>query len=122
MGSQLDLAQNRPGPEKFACGDLFPSLFKGKYNPSEVPTISRLIVISDEGLWKSVAPDSSEEKPEGCLAFRVAPAQRVGIPERIEPLGINTQPGSVLINLATFSFWYTSQKIVGRRRLWHVQT
>ena len=122
MGSQLDFAQNRPSPEKFVCGDLIPNLFKGKYDPSEVPTISRLIVVSDEGLWKSVQPDSSEEIPEGCPAFRVAPAQRVGIPERIEPLGINTQPGIVLKEFSDFSFWYTSKKIAGRRRAWYVQT
>ena len=54
---QLDFVQNRIGPEKFVCDDLFPSLFKGKYDPSEVPTISQLIVISDEGLWNLVQPE-----------------------------------------------------------------
>ena len=54
MIAELDFVQYRPRPENSVCGDFFPSLFKGKYDPSEVPTISLLIVIPDEGLWKSV--------------------------------------------------------------------
>ena len=44
-------------PENFVCGDFVPSLLKGKNDPSKVPTISLLVVTSDEGLWKSVQPE-----------------------------------------------------------------
>ena len=34
-----------------------PELAQMKNDPSEVPTISLLVVISDEGLWMSVQPE-----------------------------------------------------------------
>ena len=37
--------------------------------------------------WRLTGYESCEEKPEGCLTFRVLSAQRVGIPKPIEASG-----------------------------------
>ena len=66
--SELDFVQYRPRPENFVCGDFFPSLFKGKYDPSEIPTISLLIVIPDEGVEKRGSRCSMNS---GSLMFRI---------------------------------------------------